>query len=57
MADAVYDRLVCSGITQAVSMDEWKKLTERIYRLGYTSYSLPNICTQECAMVPTAGTP
>lgn len=34
MTDAVYDRLVCSGITQAVSMDEWKKLCAQLNAAG-----------------------
>lgn len=34
MADAVYDRLVCSGITQAVSMEEWKKLCAQLKEAG-----------------------
>lgn len=37
MADAVYDRLVCSGITQAVSMEEWKTIGQRLV----AEYGLP----------------
>lgn len=34
MADAVYDRLVCSGIAQAISMSEWEKLRNHLNNAG-----------------------
>lgn len=34
MADAVFERLVCSGVTQAVSLDEWKKLCKHLKEAG-----------------------